>query len=172
MNEMSRQGVPLFEVTTTTPEHTRLLAEILGNLINGKTVLGLNGELGAGKTEFVKGLALGSGVSKDSYITSPTYSIINHYNGRIAFYHLDLYRLSGTDELYDTGLEDILSENAVIVVEWPEIMLKISDFNVEINIQVTGITERKISFFAYGLANSNLIKELANQYKEKITTWD
>ena len=94
MNEMSRQDVPLFEVTTTTPEHTRLLAEILGNLINGKTVLGLNGELGAGKTEFVKGLALGSGVSKDSYITSPTYSIINHYNGRIAFYHLDLYRPS------------------------------------------------------------------------------
>jgi len=171
-NKMSVKDEALFAVTTKTAEETKILSELLGNLLKGKTVIGLNGELGAGKTEFVKGLAIGAGVPKENHITSPTYSIINHYNGYLAFYHLDLYRLSGPDELYDTGLEDILSENAVIVVEWPEIMQKMSDLDININIQVTGITERKISFFAYGLANSNLIKELANQYKEKITTWD
>jgi len=171
-DEVNGQGVPLFEVTTRTPEQTRILAGLFGNLLHGKTVIGLNGELGAGKTEFVKGFAIGSGVPDGTYITSPTYSIINHYAARIALYHLDLYRLSGPEDLYDTGLEDILSENAVFVVEWPAIMNGLSGFDIQINIQVLGITERKISFFAYGLANSNLIRELANQYKEKITTWD
>lgn len=165
-------GSPSMEAVTQSPEESRHISEVLGSLLNRKTIIGLNGELGAGKTEFVKGLAAGLGVPSESYITSPTYSIINHYHGRLPLYHLDLYRLSDPDELYDTGLDDILLENAVVVVEWPSIMTEETDFDIHINIQVTGITERKFSFFAYGLANSNLIRELANQYKEKITTWD
>jgi tRNA threonylcarbamoyladenosine biosynthesis protein TsaE len=161
-----------FEVNTVSPEETRALARNIGSRIKSGIIIGLDGELGAGKTEFVKGFAAGAGVSESTYITSPTYSIINQYNGRLPFYHLDLYRLSEPDELYHTGFEDILSENAVIVVEWPEIMGEIAETGISVVIQVTGITERKITFFAYGLANSNLIQDLANHYKEKEKTWD
>lgn len=160
-------GSPLLEIETKSPEETRKIAEFLGSLLVSRTIIGLDGELGAGKTEFVKGLAIGAGVPEKCYITSPTYSIINQYKARLAFYHLDLYRLSEPDELYDTGLEDILSENAIIIVEWPSIMHEMSGFDIRAEIQVTGITERKICFFAYGLANSNLIRELANQFKER-----
>lgn len=157
----------IIEINTGSPEKTRMAAEYLGKLLESGTIIGLDGELGAGKTEFVKGLAAGVGVPENTYITSPTYSIINQYTGRLPLYHLDLYRLSEPDELYDTGLEDILAENAIVVVEWPSIMSEMAETDISIIIQVTGITERKISFFGYGLANSNLIRDLENQYKEK-----
>lgn len=171
-DETGGKSSPVLVFDTGTPEETGRIAGILGSLISSRMVIGLDGELGAGKTEFVKGLAQGAGIPKGSYITSPTYSIINQYTGRLPLYHLDLYRLSGPEELHDTGIDDILSENAIIVVEWPSIMLEISDLDIRIEIQITGITDRKLSFFAYGLANSNLLRELANQFKERDYSWD
>ena len=109
------------EYLTHTPEETFSLAMALGESIESSTLLLLRGDLGAGKTIFAKGLAAGLGIDP-AEVTSPTYTILNRYEGRLTLYHLDLYRLSGSfDELESLGWEEWIAESrAVIVVEWPE----------------------------------------------------
>ncbi len=80
------------------------------------TVIALRGDLGAGKTAFVRGMARALGC--DQRVTSPTYTIVNEYGGNPPLIHFDLYRLSGADELYDLGWDDYLDRGAIIAVEW------------------------------------------------------
>jgi tRNA threonylcarbamoyladenosine biosynthesis protein TsaE len=109
------------EYLTHSPEETFALAMALGESIESSTLLLLRGDLGAGKTIFAKGLAAGLGIDP-AEVTSPTYTILNRYVGRLTLYHLDLYRLSGSfEELEALGWEEwIVEPGAVIVVEWPE----------------------------------------------------
>lgn len=79
----------------------------------------LYGELGAGKTAFAKGLAAGFGIEDTGDVSSPTFALVNRYEGRRPIYHIDLYRVA-SGEVDDLGLEDIFSEDAVVVVEWSE----------------------------------------------------
>lgn len=81
-------------------------------------VLCLYGELGAGKTAFVRGLASGLGIT--ATVSSPTFTIVNEYPGTPELIHFDMYRLRGSDELFDIGWEDYLSRHAILVVEWSE----------------------------------------------------
>jgi tRNA threonylcarbamoyladenosine biosynthesis protein TsaE len=83
-------------------------------------VLALCGELGAGKTCLTQGIARGLGVPEAYRVTSPTFTIINEYPGRFRLYHLDLYRLTGVQDLDGIGFEDCLSDKAVVVMEWAE----------------------------------------------------
>ena len=82
------------------------------------TVIAMRGDLGAGKTVFVRGLAAGLGLS--ARVTSPTFTIVNEYDGRIPLFHFDMYRLSSSDELFDIGWEDYLGRGGVCAVEWSE----------------------------------------------------
>lgn len=94
----------------------------------------LFGELGAGKTTFTKGLAAGFGVADVDEVSSPTFTLVNQYQGCVPVYHVDLYRVESTD-LYDLGLDDILDEpEAVVVVEWAE---RLGDFTPETPTRVT-----------------------------------
>ncbi|MBW2636630.1 MAG: tRNA (adenosine(37)-N6)-threonylcarbamoyltransferase complex ATPase subunit type 1 TsaE [Deltaproteobacteria bacterium] len=102
------------------PEDTLLLGRIIGeNLVRGD-VIALVGELGAGKTTITQGIARGLGVSEKYYITSPTFTLINEYPGEITLYHLDVYRLTGPDDLGDMGYEEYFFGDGVAVIEWAE----------------------------------------------------
>ena len=83
------------------------------------TVIAMRGGLGMGKTAFIRGLA--RGLNSDGRVTSPTFTIVNEYEGKIPLFHFDIYRLSSADELYDIGWEDYISRGGVCAVEWSEI---------------------------------------------------
>lgn len=100
------------------PEQTRGLGEAVGRLAFPGAYICLHGDLGAGKTTFVQGLAKGLGV-EEAYITSPSFALVNEYAGRLTLYHIDLYRLSGPDDLDGIGFTDYPGEG-VAAVEWPE----------------------------------------------------
>ncbi len=105
-------------IETKSPEETKALAqEIAQGLEPGEVIL-LEGDLGAGKTTFIQGLAEGLGVPEDYYVSSPTFALINEYPGRITLFHVDLYRLE-PKEVEDLGLEDLLDQG-VIAIEWAE----------------------------------------------------
>lgn len=99
-------------------EETAALAQALGEILQGGEVLALHGDLGAGKTCFVQGLARGLDVPDEVYVRSPTFTLIDTYPGRFLLHHLDLYRLSEVDELEAIGWRDLLDEQAVVAVEW------------------------------------------------------
>ena len=82
--------------------------------------IALTGDLGSGKTAFVQGLAQGLEVPPDYYITSPTFTLVNEYPGRLRLFHIDLYRLDHGDDLEDIGLYDILEGQGVVAIEWAE----------------------------------------------------
>jgi tRNA threonylcarbamoyladenosine biosynthesis protein TsaE len=97
-----------------------LLGHRIGELLQPGDILGLWGELAAGKTLLTRGIARGLGVAPEVRITSPTFTIINEYSGRVRLYHLDLYRLSGPDDLDTLPWEESLFGNGVAVIEWPD----------------------------------------------------
>jgi tRNA threonylcarbamoyladenosine biosynthesis protein TsaE len=123
-------------------------------------VLALEGDLGSGKTCFVQGLAQGLGVPADVYVTSPTYTLVNAYEGRLPLHHVDLYRL-GLDELADIGLFDLMQPPAVVAIEWAERMhaSRPNDLLV-VRLEMTAETRRRITLAGYGLAPANLIQAL------------
>lgn len=98
------------------PEQTRALGQALGRVLQVGDFVGLVGDLGAGKTEFARGVAEGAEVPS-SEVASPTFAIVYPYQGRIRLHHADLYRLRDSDELYATGYFDLLPEGAALV-EW------------------------------------------------------
>lgn len=108
---------------THTPEETIRIGKELGESVRENTVIALSGDLGAGKTTLVKGIALGLGIAEE--ITSPTFIIICEYSGRLPLYHIDLYRISGEDEFLDLGAEEMFYQGGVTVIEWSERILGI-----------------------------------------------
>ena len=90
---------------------------LVGRLAPG-TVVAFTGDLGAGKTAFVRGMARGLGISQR--VTSPTFTIVNEYEGPTPLFHFDMYRLNGSEDLFDIGWEDYLSRGGVCAVEWSE----------------------------------------------------
>ncbi len=101
------------------PADTGALGERLGAALAPGSVVLLVGPLGAGKTVFAKGMALGLGIP--DRVISPTYTIVSEYRGRNApVYHVDLYRIDGRDQIENLGLDDLLREEAVVIVEWGE----------------------------------------------------
>ncbi len=106
------------EFITHSTEETENTASKLAGMLKPGDVIAMRGEMGAGKTAFVRGLARGMQVSGE--VASPTYSIINEYPGNFPLFHFDMYRISDADELYTTGFFDYLQSGGVCVVEWSE----------------------------------------------------
>lgn len=107
-------------VLLPSPETTEELGRLLGGLLRQPVVIWLAGELGAGKTCLTRGLARGLEVAEDEPVTSPSYTFMNQYRGRLAIYHFDLYRLGHPGELVDLGFEEYLHGSGVTVVEWAD----------------------------------------------------
>ncbi|MBE6929147.1 MAG: tRNA (adenosine(37)-N6)-threonylcarbamoyltransferase complex ATPase subunit type 1 TsaE [Clostridia bacterium] len=107
------------EYISRSPEETERIGEQTAAALRPGDVLAMSGDLGAGKTAFVRGLARGLGL--DDRVTSPTFAIVNEYReGNIPLFHFDMYRLGSSEELYDIGWEDYLREGGVCAVEWSE----------------------------------------------------
>ena len=106
---------------TMSSEETYKLGRDLGSKAEKWQVISLDGDLGAGKTVFAKGFAEGLGYNADD-IVSPTFTIVNEYKGKIDFYHMDVYRLSDSDEAFEIGIDEMLGSDAVCLVEWGEII--------------------------------------------------
>lgn len=108
------------EMVTRSPKETLELGQRIGELLQPGSIICLSGELGAGKTALTQGLAKGLGVY--DYITSPTYTIVNEYEGRIPLFHFDVYRLENEEEIYEIGFDEYLEKNGVVVIEWASII--------------------------------------------------
>ena len=107
------------EFVSDSVEQTEALGARLAGALGPGAVVAFTGDLGAGKTAFIRGLARGLGVP--GRVTSPTFTIVDeHEGGRLPLFHFDLYRLGGADELYDIGWEDYLARGGVCAVEWSE----------------------------------------------------
>lgn len=111
--------MPGFLFTSRSAAETRAFGGRLGKLLRPGDLVGLVGELGAGKTELVRGIAAGAGVAA-SEVSSPTFAIVATYPGRLPLHHADLYRLADVDELYATGFGDLLGGEGAVVVEWAD----------------------------------------------------
>lgn len=105
------------KIISNSPAETVNIGKALGELLQPGGVICLEGNLGAGKTHFAKGIALGLGVT--DHVTSPTFTIINEYEGRMPFYHVDVYRLEDEEEAYEIGLEEYLYGTGITLIEWP-----------------------------------------------------
>jgi len=122
------------------------------------SVIELTGDLGAGKTCFVQGLAQGLGIPDDCYITSPTYAIINEYPGRIDLFHADLYRINDPFELETIGFYENYEKKGVMAIEWPDRLEKTDfDDHLHVVIQSAGENSREINFFFNGQKWENLV---------------
>ncbi|MEA2451929.1 MAG: tRNA threonylcarbamoyladenosine biosynthesis protein TsaE [Actinomycetota bacterium] len=110
-----RNGI---QVVTASPDETRIVGASLAPTLLPGDVISLSGDLGAGKTVFVQGLATALGV--DGGITSPTFTIVHEYEGRYPIIHMDVYRLDSFQEVLDLGFEELLDPQAILVVEWGE----------------------------------------------------
>ncbi len=101
-------------------EETEKIGAEFARGLSAGSVVAMYGDLGAGKTAFVRGMAKGLGI--DSMVNSPTFTIVNEYPGKTELFHFDVYRLSSSDELFDIGWEDYLSRGGICVLEWSSIV--------------------------------------------------
>ncbi len=159
------QADPIVLETRSAAE-TQGLARLIGTLAPPGLILTIAGDLGSGKTCFVQGLARGLAVPEDVYVTSPSYTLVNSYEGRHPLHHVDLYRL-GDGDLDDIGLFDLMVAPAVVAIEWPERMA--ADLPAErlaIHLQATAPDLRRLTLSGYGLAPLNLIEALKKALQE------
>lgn len=131
--------LPTGEFVSNSPEQTFNFGHQLGARLEGGEILLLSGALGAGKTIFVKGICAALGIDEED-VTSPSFTLVNPYDGRLRLYHLDLYRLDeGASAAHAVDLDDLLSdESAVIVIEWAERMGKYPLPSSQWSISITG----------------------------------
>ncbi|WRP06865.1 tRNA (adenosine(37)-N6)-threonylcarbamoyltransferase complex ATPase subunit type 1 TsaE [Rossellomorea aquimaris] len=148
-----------FEIITTSPEETGQFAEKLASHLNPGAVLTLEGDLGAGKTTFTKGLAKGLGVTKT--VNSPTFTIIKEYRGRLPLYHMDVYRLD--DSFEDLGFDEYFEGEGVTVVEWAHLIQdQLPEELLSLSIYREGDSTRRIVLKPYGDRYSELCKEIVS----------
>ncbi len=141
-----------------TPEETRLLGESLAALLTPGDVVLLAGELGAGKTTFVQGMARGLGYGGG--VSSKSFVLLGQYDGRVKLYHADLYRLEHPEEVQDLALEE-LSADGVLVVEWPErAEYLLPEENIKIRLEVTGEETRVLQLEAIGRRPAEILSQL------------
>lgn len=160
---------PLFEtcisIVTTSAHQTRLLGREIGRRLDDGVVIRLIGDLGSGKTCFVQGLASGLDVPDGYVVTSPTYTLIHEYPGRLPLVHVDLYRIQDEMDAEAIGLWELMDQNLVVAVEWAERLTDgfwPDDRLLTIAFQSPDMDTRRLEVFGYGLQISDLIKEISS----------
>lgn len=133
----------------------------LGGLVKGGEIVGLVGELGAGKTCFVRGFSEGAGVSKAAWVRSPTFTLINEYDGRVPVYHIDLYRIGAREQLEGLNLREYLYSDGVSLIEWFEYLPADEvDEYLELKIVHEGDSTRRLMFAAHGPRYEAMVESL------------
>jgi tRNA threonylcarbamoyladenosine biosynthesis protein TsaE len=150
-----------FTVATRSDPETRRLGMKLGHLLSGGEIIGLIGQLGAGKTCFVRGVAEGLEVGKNAWIRSPSFTLINEYEGRLPIYHIDLYRMGSREEIEGLNLREYLYGDGVSLVEWfAHLPGEEVDEYLELRLLHAGSNRRKVSFTARGERYERIIEGL------------
>jgi tRNA threonylcarbamoyladenosine biosynthesis protein TsaE len=159
------------EVLSRSDDETVLLGTRLGSLLVAGDVVALAGEPGSGKTWLTKGIASGLGVGPETIVTSPSFSLINEYQGRCMLYHMDVYRLGKLEEFLDSGLEEYFYLDAVVVMEWanrwPELLSKDS---LIVEISIVAESSRRIVLSGRGERPRELV-EMLKQKADKELEW-
>ena len=134
----------IMELITNSPEETERVGMALGAVLTPGTILAYEGDLGAGKTAFTRGLARGLGATEQ--VTSPTYTIVNEYlSGRLPLFHFDMYRLASAEDLWDIGWEDYLERGGVCAVDWSENVREAMEDAITVRIEKLGEDSRRIT---------------------------
>ena len=140
------------QMTSHSPAETEALGQLFGRDAKAGMVIALSGDLGAGKTQFVKGLARGLGISMR--VHSPTFTLVNEYGGgRLKLFHLDLYRLETREQILSAGIEEFLKPDGVSVIEWAERIydLRFTIYDLkQVKIEIVNETERQITYDDFG----------------------
>lgn len=136
-------------------EITEKFGEKLGSLLQAGDVICLNGELGAGKTTLTKNIAKGMGI--EDYVTSPTFSIINEYYGKLNLYHFDTYRLEDVEEVSYLGFDEYFYGDGVCVIEWAD---RIEAFLPEEYLEINISDDRSVELIAHGERFKNLLENI------------
>ncbi|MBQ9036118.1 MAG: tRNA (adenosine(37)-N6)-threonylcarbamoyltransferase complex ATPase subunit type 1 TsaE [Erysipelotrichaceae bacterium] len=145
------------KVITNTAEETRSLAEKLGRNIEESFLITLSGELGAGKTTFTQGLAKGLEITRN--VTSPTFTLMKNYKGRLPLYHIDAYRLEDIDQ--DLGFEEYIDGDGVCVIEWANFIENVlPDEYLNIDLTINDDDSRTIIFRARGSKYEEVLDKL------------
>lgn len=145
------------KVITNTAEETRSLAQKLGRNIEESFLITLSGELGAGKTTFTQGLAKGLEITRN--VTSPTFTLMKNYKGRLPLYHIDAYRLEDIDQ--DLGFEEYIDGDGVCVIEWANFIENVlPDEYLNIDLTINDDDSRTIVFRARGSKYEEVLDKL------------
>jgi len=132
-------------------ERTIRFGGLLGTIVDPGDVITLAGSLGAGKTALTQAIARGLGVDPGIYVTSPTFSLLHEYQGRIPLYHIDLYRLAGEDEIESLGFTEYFHGNGLTVIEWPERLGSLMPpERLHVELIISGETSRTANLTGYG----------------------
>ena len=146
---------------TGSPEETFALGDALGRALCGGVTIGLVGPLGAGKTHLVKGIATGNAIDDVRKVTSPTFTLVHEYPGRLTLYHVDVYRLRGSADLMALGFDELTRPDCVVVVEWADRVRGVMPVDaLWIEVTTTGDTTRSFRFVAGGEAAARCAEEL------------
>ena len=148
-------------IFTRNATETELLGECLGTVLKAGDIVTLSGDLGAGKTRFAQGVAFGLGVDRTQPVTSPTFTILNEYQGRLPLCHFDFYRFRTGEDLRDLGFEEYVDGERVCLIEWPErVAGGFAEEYLEINLDVVDDETRKVTVTHHGA-----------EYKQRITAF-
>ena len=153
----------IFVIESSSTRETKMWGRRLGSLLQGGELLALIGDLGAGKTCFIKGIARGLSLPEQN-ILSPTFTMIQEHHGRLPLYHIDLYRLDNV-ALDDLGLREYLFSESIAAVEWFERLEGIGEVErLSVRISYTGANGRRIEFIPIGERYSSLIARFRSQF--------
>tara|TARA_R110002095_G_scaffold207151_2_gene191953 strand:+ start:2769 stop:3323 length:555 start_codon:yes stop_codon:yes gene_type:complete len=145
---------------STSETETQRLGTMLAKLLEPGTVIALNGNLGAGKTRLVQAIAVALGVDREQ-VNSPTFVLIQEYQGSLPLYHFDTYRLQDTDEFLELGADDLLYANGVCLIEWADKVAEVLPRDLlQINIEHSSETARTFHFKGQGPRSTKIVDAL------------
>lgn len=148
---------------THSSDDTLALGEKIGQHLEAGDIVFLFGDLGAGKTTLTQGIARGLAVAKEEYVRSPTFTLVNEYQGKIPVFHIDLYRIASSHELEDLGLEEVFSSEGIAIVEWAEKLFTREDPSIpllgierwiEIHITIKEEESRKLNLKTHNMEST------------------
>jgi len=159
----------MFSLLSNSVEETVALGRELGKRLLPGDFIALIGDLGSGKTHFVQGVAEGDDMSTDVCVTSPSYTLLNEYSGRVPLYHFDLYRLHGDGDIRELGFEEYFYGNGACLVEWAERLdQELPEENLKIVFSQLDETSRKIDFVCNGSRYEVLASDLFSEWRKSV----
>jgi tRNA threonylcarbamoyladenosine biosynthesis protein TsaE len=159
----------MFSLLSNSVEETVALGRALGKRLLPGDFIALIGDLGSGKTHFVQGVAEGDDMTTGVCVTSPSYTLLNEYAGRVPLYHFDLYRLHGDGDIRELGFEEYFYGDGACLVEWAERLdLELPAANLKIVFSQLDETSRKIDFVCNGSRYEVLVRDLFSEIGKSV----